>query len=144
MKRNRRYTNLLCITLIVASCAVFQQVAAQPIGTSLDGMMNLNRPRDESARKKIAPEPSDIDAHKSFLKLSKTGITRLVVQQPCDIPVEKRASNLDKFAKECPTHYIPGGGASFSFRKEDYTFTPHADITMKGKLLYSMGTLAQG
>ena len=130
--------------LIAVLCAMLESVAAQPIGTSIEGLMNLNRPRDISARKQIAADSSDIEAHKSFLKLPKTGITRLVVQVPCDIPVEKRAADRDKFAKQCPTHYIPGGGSSFSFRKEDYTFDLHADITMKGKLLYSMGTLAQG
>jgi hypothetical protein len=144
MKSNLPRFLVLLHVLLLVSCAMFSEIGAQPIGTSMEGMLNLNRPRDESARKRIGPEAADIETYKSFLKLPKTGITRLVTQKPCDIPFEKWASDLDKFAKECPTHYIPGGGSSFSFRKEDYTFAPHADITMKGKLLYSMGTLAQG
>lgn len=101
-------------------------------------------PERSAAIKKIGPSEADRQAYKGFLRGSKTGITRLVFQVPCHIPQNERLKDVRKSAEECPTHFIFGNGSSFSFRRRDYAFATQADVTIKGNIVYSMGTLAQG
>ena len=120
--------------------------SGQRLPSSSDALLyeKRNKMKNEIARQTIAPAPSDLEAHKVFLKLPNTGIARLVLQQPCPIPADERSENPDQMLKECPAHLILGGGSNFSFRKRDYVASTQADVTIKGKGIYSMGTAAQG
>ncbi len=100
--------------------------------------------RQKRAMTQIGPSKSDLDTYREFLKQPKTGITRLVFPKECPLPISERKNNLDRFAKECPTTFLPGGGSNFSFRRREYVLPVQADLTIKTNVMFSSGVLAQG
>lgn len=104
---------------------------------------SLNKARLGNAKKQIAPSSVVENQYKDFLRQPNTGIVRLVFPKECPLAGKKAFDNPDKFAKECPTQYLPGNGSNFSFRKKEYFFPSHSDITIKDELIFSDTFFAQ-
>lgn len=142
MRIVRGFRVILCImaTVGAGSTVVQGQMATWD---DFSNARDESKLRLEKATKLIGPSDEDKQRHSAFLDQPKTGIIKLVPQRECSLSTEER-KNRGRFAEKCPTHFLQGGGSNFSFRKKEYVFPEQADITAKGNLMYSMGTLAQG
>lgn len=87
----------------------------------------------------VAPGAEDIERHKIFLKLPKTGIVKLIPDAGCpdSIPVVSASS-------ECLKYTMPGNGSSYSFRIENYRISRLSDITLLGNRFGTKGFMTQG
>jgi hypothetical protein len=142
------------VTLAMLGMAEAQQSIRENPSNERDHRMNSSydaidftaklKTRKNSAIAIIGPSKSTRGAFKDFLKQSKTGITRLVIPEPCAMSFKDRILNRDKFAKDCPSEFMVGNGAHFSFRKNDYVFSSQADISLFDKIIYSSGAFSQG
>lgn len=78
----------------------------------------------------IQPDRSLVQRYSEFLKLSDTGIFRLVPDSGC--VYSERVVNVEE---ECLKYPFPGAGNSYSFRMDGYRLRHLADITyVEGKL----------
>ncbi len=96
------------------------------------------------AKKYVAPKSDVRSKFESFLKLSNTGISRLLPPAVCQFDSSEKSLKLEKIIERCPNSFIPGGARYFSFRKKDYVPQAWADIGFSDKWLFSFGIFNQG
>ncbi len=79
--------------------------------------------------------------YKQFLKQSKTGVNILLKENICLNKDGKE--NMSKAEKDCLSQSLPGKGAYFSFRQNNYIFSGWADIGFTTDWFFSIGYLTQ-
>lgn len=99
---------------------------------------NYRKPTREEA-KLLHPKYEDSNKYANFLKMGNTGLTTLIDDYGCS----------DNFvvvvaSEECLKYTMPGGGASFSFRIDNYRIWRLADLTYSGGKFHSLGVFSQG
>jgi hypothetical protein len=87
----------------------------------------------------IAPSADDTKTFSEFLRQKNTGLIKLFPEKNCG---EK--ANTVNAAPECAKYTMPGGGASFSFRTENYRVIHLSDLNYTGRSFRAFGTLAHG
>ena len=87
----------------------------------------------------VAPNSEDLKAFGEFLRQKNTGLIKLVPEMNCG---EK--ANIVNASPECAKYTMPGGGASFSFRTENYRILHLSDLNYTGRSFRAFGTLAHG
>lgn len=90
---------------------------------------------------KVSPTETEKEKFKTFLAQPKTGIVRLLKKKECPETFPQRTEDWLEYAKKCPTSYIVGGGANFSFRRKKYVSDKQSDITFENGLVFSNGLL---
>ncbi len=104
-----------------------------------EAVENIYRKPTSEELELIAPNKSDAEKHAEFLKQKNTGLIKLVADTGCaDNPYV-----LDAAAK-CQKYTMPGAGASYSFRFENYRIPKLADLTLKNGFFLTSGTSLQG
>lgn len=87
----------------------------------------------------LAPDEEDWKTFSSFLSQSNTGLIKLIADKNCD--------GNDKVANtspECQKYTMPGAGASYSFRINNYRIRHLADINYTGRNFRAFGALTHG
>ena len=88
--------------------------------------------------KTIKPHEDDLRKYTRFLKGKNTGIINLVLDAGCN-----SNSKVLVVSDKCRKYTMPGGGASFSFRKKTYRVSHLSDITYTKSGLIAKGTLVE-
>lgn len=84
----------------------------------------------------VAPDPNDLKTFSAFLKHSNTGLIKLVKDYGCD-----ENTKVVVATEECLKYPIPGSGASYSFRIENYRIRRLADLTFSDDQFSGFGVL---
>lgn len=97
----------------------------------------LYREPNKKELKFIAPDSSDLQRFADFLKQSNTGLTKLVEDFGCT-----ENTKVIVATEECLKYSMPGAGASFSFRIDNYRIHRLADLTFSNNSFQGLGILA--
>lgn len=87
----------------------------------------------------VEPDAALRAKYATFLKLSETGITKLIVDQGCAVNTQVISAN-----ENCLKYSMPGAGSSFSFRTKSYRIPRIGDITFTDRSFQSLGTMQLG
>lgn len=87
----------------------------------------------------IRPSAEMMAKYAAFLTQPHTGLTRLAADNGCD-----QEALVVNAANDCFKFTIPGGGNSYSFRRESYCIRRLADITLSGDKFLIDGVLTNG
>ncbi len=87
----------------------------------------------------VAPNEEDTKTFAEFLRQKNTGLIKLIPENNCG----EKAKTINA-APECAKFTMPGGGASFSFRTENYRIQHLGDVNYTGRSFRAFGTLAHG
>ena len=104
-----------------------------------DNIQPLYRDPTKEELAAVAPNSEDLKAFGEFLRQKNTGLIKLVPEMNCG---EK--ANIVNASPECAKYTMPGGGASFSFRTENYRILHLSDLNYTGRSFRAFGTLAHG
>lgn len=133
----------ICIILLILADGVAAQTtpvsATRPSLTTIrrTGVFPFrNRPTREQ-KKRLQPNPQDLQKYQELLEQNKTGIFRLLPDLGCYENV-----NVIKADETC-LNYIPES-SFYSFREREHTLEVLSDIRLKNGYLISDGILAQG
>jgi hypothetical protein len=99
----------------------------------------IYRKPDKEEREILAPNSEDETKFAQFLKSKKTGLTKLIIDKGCDKDVGVIVST-----PHCLKYSMPGAGASYSFRYDNYRIRYLSDINFTGKFFQSVGVLTHG
>lgn len=99
----------------------------------------IYRKPDKEERKILSPNSEDETKFAQFLKAKKTGLIKLIIDQGCDKDVGVVVST-----PHCLKYSMPGAGASYSFRYDNYRIRYLSDINYTGKAFQSVGVLTHG
>ncbi len=97
----------------------------------------LYREPSKKELKIITPDPSDFQKFAGFLEQSNTGLTKLVEDFGCT-----ENTKILVATEECLKYSMPGAGASFSFRVNNYRMRRLADVTFVNNSFQGLGVLA--
>lgn len=104
-----------------------------------EAIENIYRKPTSEELKLLAPSGEDAAKYAVFLKQKNTGLIKLVSDTGCaDNPYILEA------AGNCQKYTMPGAGASYSFRVENYRIPKLADLTLKDGFFLTSGTILQG
>jgi len=104
-----------------------------------DNIQPLYREPTKEELKVVAPDAEVEKLFSEFLRQKNTGLIKLVPEKNCG-----ETANVVNAAPECAKYTMPGGGASFSFRTENYRIRHLGDLNYTGKSFRAFGTLAHG
>jgi len=104
-----------------------------------DNIQPIYREPTKDELKMIAPDAEVEKLFSDFLRQKNTGLIKLIPEKNCG-----ETANLVNAAPECAKYTMPGGGASFSFRTENYRIRHLGDLNYTGKSFRAFGTLAHG
>jgi len=104
-----------------------------------DNIQPIYREPTKEELKIIAPDAEIEKMFSDFLRQKNTGLIKLIPEKNCG-----ETANLVNAAPECAKYTMPGGGASFSFRTENYRIRHLGDLNYTGKNFRAFGTLAHG
>ncbi len=90
-------------------------------------------------RQLLMPSDDDIERFAEFLKQSDTGLIKLIPDLGCS-----KSTEVVVASEECLKYTMPGAGASYSFRVENYRIPRLADLTYRDKLFTANGILQHG
>lgn len=96
------------------------------------------KPNDREL-KTVAVDSEIIEKHKTFLSKNNTGIFRLMPDFGCN-----ENKNVVVVKEECQKYTMPGGGSSFSFRRNIYRLRRLADLSFKDNIFFSGSKYTQG
>lgn len=99
----------------------------------------LYREPSKEERRLLAPSDEDAQKFGEFLRRKNSGLIKLIADKGCDKNPEVVVSS-----PHCATYAMPGAGASFSFRINDYRNQNLGDLTFTGKSFRSLGALIHG
>lgn len=99
----------------------------------------LYREPTKEERKLIAPGDEDLTKFAEFLKQPKTGLIKLTVDKNCG-----ENDKVVNASDDCQKYTMPGAGASYSFRINDYRIRHLADINYTGRNFRAFGVLTHG
>ena len=99
----------------------------------------IYRKPEKEERAILAPNSEDETKFAQFLKAKGTGLTKLIIDQGCDKDVGVVVST-----PHCLKYSMPGAGASYSFRYDNYRIRYLGDINFTGKVFQSVGVLTHG
>ena len=101
------------------------------------GIFPIRSKPTKEQRKRLEPDPQDLQKYEQFLEQAKTGIFRLLPDLGCYENV-----NIVK-ADEICLNYIPDS-SFYSFREREHTLEVLSDVRLTNGFLVSDGILAQG
>lgn len=104
-----------------------------------DNIQPIYREPTKEELKIVAPDAEVAKLFSEFLRQKNTGLIRLIPEKNCG-----ETLNVVNTAPECAKYTMPGGGASFSFRTENYRIRHLGDLNYTGKNFRAFGTLAHG
>ncbi|HVE58322.1 MAG TPA: hypothetical protein VNB22_15935 [Pyrinomonadaceae bacterium] len=104
-----------------------------------DNIQPIYRAPTKEELKVIAPDAEVEKLFADFLRQKNTGLIKLIPEKNCG-----ETANVVNAAPECAKYTMPGGGASFSFRTENYRIRHLGDLNYTGKSFRAFGTLAHG
>jgi hypothetical protein len=104
-----------------------------------DYVESMYRKPNERELKTVAVESEIIEKYKTFLSKNNTGIFRLMPDFGCN-----ENKNVVVIKEECQKYSMPGGGSSFSFRRNTYRLRRLADLAFKDNIFFSGGKYTQG
>lgn len=93
--------------------------------------------KDELSR--LAPDAALVNANSAFLTSKNTGLTKLMTDKGCDEHFGVVVST-----PYCIEYSLPGAGASYSFRTQDYRMRQFGDLIFTGHGFASIGILTHG
>lgn len=99
----------------------------------------LYREPTKEEERLIAPDEEDLKSYAAFLNQSKTGLIKMIVDRNCD-----GDDKLVKASPDCDKYTMPGAGASYSFRINNYRIRHLADINYTGRNFRAFGALTHG
>lgn len=105
----------------------------------LNDIKKIYRKPTKEEIKMLSPNPEDLKKYESFLRQPKTGIVKLISDRGCGDNI-----NVVNAVEECVKYSMPGAGASFSFRTENYRVKWLSDITFGENRFQSHGLLMHG
>jgi hypothetical protein len=99
-------------------------------------ILSLYREPTKNELALLSPDSRDLARYRDFLNSPDTGITKLIQDRNC-------AANTAVISatEDCLKYTMPGGGSSFSFRKEMYRIPRVADIMLADNKFYTPGLL---
>ncbi|MEP6903576.1 MAG: hypothetical protein ABJA66_17770 [Actinomycetota bacterium] len=104
-----------------------------------DNIQPLYREPTKLEMETLVPNSEDIKTFSALLLQKNTGLIKLVPEKNCG---EK--ANIVNVTPDCAKYTMPGGGASFSFRTENYRIQHLADLNYTGRSFRAFGVLAHG
>ena len=87
----------------------------------------------------MAADDEDLKTFAGFLSQSNTGLTKLIADKNCD--ENEKVANV---SPNCQKYTMPGAGASFSFRTNNYRIRHLADLNYTGRNFRAFGVLNHG
>lgn len=104
---------------------------------ALQSILNTYRKPSKEESKLLTPDKEDLKKYTQFLRQPETGLIKLIADQGC-----AEHTSVLNVSGECLKYSMPGGGASYSFRTENYRIRRLSDITFKDNSFQSSGILA--
>lgn len=99
---------------------------------------NLYRKSKKEEKEILQPDQENLVKYSNFLRQRKTGITKLIASSEC-----AENSNVVIASEKCLKYSMPGAGASYSFRINDYRIKRLADLTFVDGKFSAFGLLTQ-
>lgn len=99
----------------------------------------LYRKPNQEEFKLLAPDQKDLQMFSEFLSDKNTGIAKLIIDKGCDSGAEIVVST-----PHCLKYTMPGAGASYSFRTENYQNKSLGDLNFTGDRFETPGVIKQG
>jgi hypothetical protein len=136
---------IITICLILLFCPYRIEAQSTPVSTTRPSLTTIRRigifpirakPNKEQ-KKRLQPNPQDLQKYQNLLEQEKTGILRLLPDLGCYEDV-----NIIKANETC-LNYIPDS-SFYSFREREHTLEALSDIRLKNGYLISDGILTQG
>lgn len=99
----------------------------------------LYREPNKEEEKILAPNDEDLKTYAAFLSQPNTGLTKLIADKNCGESEKVVSSSPD-----CLKYAMPGAGASYSFRINNYRIRHLADLNYTGRNFRAFGVLTHG
>lgn len=99
----------------------------------------LYRDLNKDEKQLLAPDEQDLREYAEFLKQKNTGLVKLVSDRGCD-----KQFGVIMSSPHCARFSMPGAGASYSFRAEQYRMRDLGDLVFTGAEFQAVGELTQG
>lgn len=99
----------------------------------------IYRKPNQNELKLLAPDQKDLQAFSEFLNDKNTGIAKFIIDKGCD-----SGSEIVNSTPHCLEYTMPGAGASYSFRDENYKNKHLGDLNFIGDRFETSGILKHG
>ena len=132
-------TTLFVLTLIALNCISIPAQSALRLRILHERVRPLYRDLTRAEKRAVSPDSDLVAVHREFLRTGRTGLTKLIPDGVCSDNTRTISA-----APGCIRYTMPGGGSSFSFRKDRYTIPRLADITFSRNSFQATGALLQG
>lgn len=99
----------------------------------------IYRKPNKKERKMLAPDAGLEKQYAAFLKDKRTGLSKLIADQGCDKEIGVVVST-----PHCLKYTLPGAGASYSFRYDNYRIRYLSDLNFTGQNFQTVGVLTHG
>lgn len=106
---------------------------------AVQNIRNIYRKPTKEEFKLLAPDKEDLKTYAQFLRQPDTGLIKLIAGRGCD-----ENTNVVNVSGDCLKYSMPGAGASYSFRTENYRIRHLSDLTYIDNSFQLFGILAHG
>lgn len=114
-----------------------RRISGSARAAALQSISDLYRKPKKDESKLLAVNREDLKKYARFLRLSDTGLTKLMMDRGC-----AEYTSVLNVSEECVKYTMPGAGSSFSFRTENYRIRRLSDLTYREDGFHSLGVLS--